>query len=72
MGAQSAKGAAGTLGHAGALSFHPRKTLTTGEGGMVTTNDPHLAERARALRNHGAASRRSNATQQFPPEKLFQ
>jgi dTDP-4-amino-4,6-dideoxygalactose transaminase len=55
VGAQSAKGAAGTLGHAGAFSFHPRKILTTGEGGMVTSNDPDLAERARALRNHGAS-----------------
>lgn len=36
-----------------AFSFHPVKTLTTGEGGMVTTADPRLAERLRSLRSHG-------------------
>lgn len=46
---------AGTLGLAGAFSFHPRKSITTGEGGMVTTNDSALADKVRMLRNHGAA-----------------
>lgn len=46
---------AGSLGVAAAFSFHPRKTLTTGEGGMVTTSDSALAERLRRLRNHGAS-----------------
>lgn len=46
---------AGTLGLAGAFSFHPRKSITTGEGGMVTTNDDQLAETMRMLRNHGAS-----------------
>ena len=36
-----------------ALSFHPRKVITTGEGGMLLTGDPALAERARRLREHG-------------------
>jgi dTDP-4-amino-4,6-dideoxygalactose transaminase len=45
---------AGSLGHAAAFSFHPRKSITTGEGGMVTTNDDALAERVNMLRNHGA------------------
>lgn len=45
---------AGTLGLAAAFSFHPRKSITTGEGGMVTTNDARLAARANSLRNHGA------------------
>jgi dTDP-4-amino-4,6-dideoxygalactose transaminase len=36
-----------------AWSFHPRKLLTTGEGGMLTTCDPELAARARRLREHG-------------------
>ncbi len=35
------------------FSFHPVKTIATGEGGMVTTNDPALAERLRSLRSHG-------------------
>jgi perosamine synthetase len=46
--------AAGGLGAAAAFSFHPRKSITTGEGGMVTTNDPQLARTADMLRNHGA------------------
>jgi dTDP-4-amino-4,6-dideoxygalactose transaminase len=45
---------AGGLGDAAAFSFHPRKVITTGEGGMVTTNDPVLAELVRTMRNHGA------------------
>jgi perosamine synthetase len=46
--------AAGGLGLAACFSFHPRKSITTGEGGMVTTNDERLAETANKLRNHGA------------------
>jgi perosamine synthetase len=45
----------GTLGDTGCFSFHPRKAITTGEGGMITTNDPELAEKLRRLRDHGAA-----------------
>jgi perosamine synthetase len=46
---------AGGLGRAAAFSFHPRKSITTGEGGMVTTHDAGLAQVADMLRNHGAA-----------------
>jgi perosamine synthetase len=35
------------------FSFHPAKHVATGEGGMITTNDPDLARRARIFRNHG-------------------
>jgi dTDP-4-amino-4,6-dideoxygalactose transaminase len=45
---------AGSLGKVAAFSFHPRKSVTTGEGGMVTTNDSELAERMDRMRNHGA------------------
>ena len=45
---------AGSLGSAAAFSFHPRKSITTGEGGMLTTNDSELAHIAERLRNHGA------------------
>lgn len=45
---------AGALGDAGVFSFHPRKSITTGEGGMVTTRDPELAQRMEKMRNHGA------------------
>ncbi|MFQ6083135.1 MAG: DegT/DnrJ/EryC1/StrS family aminotransferase [Methanosarcinales archaeon] len=43
----------GTLGDIGCFSFHPRKAITTGEGGMVMTNDPGIAAKVNALRNHG-------------------
>lgn len=46
---------AGGLGDAACFSFHPRKSITTGEGGMLTTNDAALAARADVLRNHGAS-----------------
>jgi dTDP-4-amino-4,6-dideoxygalactose transaminase len=46
---------AGALGDLGVFSFHPRKSVTTGEGGMVTTNDDRLADKARVLRNHGGS-----------------
>ena len=45
----------GAMGDVGCFSFHPRKVITTGEGGMVTTNDAALAERLASLRNHGQA-----------------
>jgi len=47
--------AAGSIGRAAAFSFHPRKSITTGEGGMVTTNDQELAETIERMRNHGAS-----------------
>ncbi len=43
----------GAGSHLAAWSFHPRKLLTTGEGGMLTTTDASVAERARRLREHG-------------------
>lgn len=45
---------AGALADVGCVSFHPRKAITTGEGGMVLANDRELAEKVRALRDHGA------------------
>lgn len=44
---------AGTFGKLGCFSFHPRKALTTGEGGLVVSDDDSLASRLRALRDHG-------------------
>ena len=43
----------GGLGVAGCLSFHPRKIVTTGEGGAVTTSEAELAASVRRLRHHG-------------------
>ena len=47
---------AGALGKLASFSFYANKNLTTAEGGMVTTNDPALAERIRTLRLHGLSS----------------
>lgn len=46
---------AGSWGDIGCFSFHPRKIITTGEGGMCTTNDEVLASRIGCLRSHGAS-----------------
>lgn len=56
--ALGSKGSQGMVGSGVAsdmacFSFHPVKTLTTGEGGAITTNDPKLAARLRQLRSHG-------------------
>jgi perosamine synthetase len=48
---------AGSVGTFGAFSFYPTKNMTTGEGGMITTNDADLAERARWMRNQGMSQR---------------
>jgi perosamine synthetase len=53
LGARHAGRACGGLGALGCLSFHPRKIVTTGEGGAVTTNDAELADSVRSLRHHG-------------------
>jgi dTDP-4-amino-4,6-dideoxygalactose transaminase len=46
---------AGTFGDMGCFSFHPRKSITTGEGGMITTNRADYDEAMRSLRDHGAS-----------------
>jgi dTDP-4-amino-4,6-dideoxygalactose transaminase len=43
----------GTIGDVGCFSFFPNKNMTTGEGGMVITNDKSLAQRIRLMRSHG-------------------
>jgi perosamine synthetase len=43
----------GSIGHIGCFSFYPSKNMTTGEGGMITTNDDELAKQCRLLRHHG-------------------
>ena len=46
---------AGTFGEFGCFSFHPRKSITTGEGGMITTARADYADLSRSLRDHGAS-----------------
>ncbi|MCF8261084.1 MAG: DegT/DnrJ/EryC1/StrS family aminotransferase [Melioribacteraceae bacterium] len=43
----------GSIGDLGCFSFHPRKAITTGEGGAITTKNKYLADKIRSLRNHG-------------------
>jgi perosamine synthetase len=57
LGARSAGRACGGLGRLGCLSFHPRKIVTTGEGGAVTTNDAAVADAVRRFRHHGIEPR---------------
>jgi perosamine synthetase len=49
---------AGSLGHAGCFSFYANKIITTGEGGMITTDDPEIARLARNLRDHAFSDER--------------
>ena len=56
LGASYRKQRVGGIAHMTVFSFHPVKHLTTGEGGMVTTNDASLAEVLRRFRNHGISS----------------
>ena len=53
LGATSNGHPAGSFGTVGCFSFHPRKIVTTGEGGVLVTDDAELAGFARAYRNHG-------------------
>jgi perosamine synthetase len=56
LGATYRERAVGALTDLTTFSLHPVKHITTGEGGVVTTNDPALAERLRLFRNHGITS----------------
>jgi perosamine synthetase len=53
LGSSEAGRMAGSMGTVGCFSFHPRKVITTGEGGMLVTDDDELAAFARQFRNHG-------------------
>lgn len=55
---------AGSFG-TGCFSFYPTKNMTTGEGGMITTSDPVITDKCRALRNHGQTERYHHTTLGF-------
>lgn len=59
-GARQAGRAVGGFGAFGAFSFYPTKNMTSGEGGMISTDDPDLARNARLLRNQGMERRYEN------------
>lgn len=56
---------AGTMGDIGCFSFHPRKSITTGEGGMLTIADPDTVRRCDAFRNHGAVMPKQEPGQEY-------
>ncbi len=47
----------GSIGEAGAFSFYPTKNMTTGEGGIITTDDEYIYQKARAIRDQGQVSK---------------
>lgn len=53
LGAKYRKAMCGTIGDLGCFSFHPRKVISTGEGGLIVTNNLKLAKLCRQLREHG-------------------
>ena len=55
LGSRHRERQAGTFGSLATFSLHPRKIITCGEGGVITTTSDTLADRLRVLRNHGAA-----------------
>jgi perosamine synthetase len=72
LGAQYSNRTVGSIAHMTVFSFHPVKHITTGEGGMVTTNDAWYAERLRLFRNHGISTdaRRRQANGQWHYEMV--
>jgi dTDP-4-amino-4,6-dideoxygalactose transaminase len=65
LGAKEVNAYAGTIGMAGSFSFHPRKAITSGEGGAIVTNNSKLAAKLRALRNHGIDSENKSGKMDF-------
>jgi len=53
LGAEYKGRKAGTFGHAAAFAFYPNKQMTTGEGGLIVTNDRNIADLCRSMRNQG-------------------
>jgi dTDP-4-amino-4,6-dideoxygalactose transaminase len=56
LGAEYKNRLAGTFGDAAVFAFYPNKQITTGEGGLIVTDDPRAADMMRALRNQGRAA----------------
>lgn len=53
LGAKENNKSVGSFGKAGSFSLHPRKAISSGEGGLITTDDEEMAKQLRSLRNHG-------------------
>ncbi len=67
LGASRSGRECGAHGDMGCFSFHPRKVVTCGEGGMVTTDDSSLADQLRLLRNHGSRRTEGKALEFIKP-----
>lgn len=72
LGATSVSGPVGNCAHSdmAVFSFHPVKPITTGEGGMVTTNDASLAEALRRFRSHGIVRSNEPDTWEYNAESI--
>ncbi len=66
LGARYKKRLCATMGDIGCISFHPRKNITTAEGGMIVTNNSTLAQKAKMLCNHGIKVHRQKTDFIFP------
>jgi perosamine synthetase len=64
LGAADRQRSVGTLADLNVFSMHPVKQITTGEGGMITTDRPELAQRMRVFRNHGITTDNRQRTEQ--------
>ena len=64
LGAKDREQPVGSLADLTVFSFHPVKHITTGEGGMITTNDEQMAARMRTFRNHGITTDQRQRTEQ--------
>ena len=60
----------GTMGDIGCFSFHPRKSISTGEGGMIVSRSQEALTASRSLRNHGVASDPPSIVGQLPDHPL--
>jgi dTDP-4-amino-4,6-dideoxygalactose transaminase len=65
LGARIGPKPAGTIGEVGCFSFHPRKSITSGEGGALVTNDASIAAFARSYRNHGQTFGQTHVFERF-------
>ena len=62
----------GTFGRAGVFGFYPNKQVTTGEGGMIVTDDDRLADMARAMRNQGRSEPQNPRSREAPAGSWLQ
>ena len=62
----------GSLADITTFSFHPVKTMTSGEGGMITTNDERLADELKLLRNHGINKKKAPKDKKYGEDAFYE